>query len=306
MTARRVLLALGIGLAVLVALAVVDLAVLDARIKHVSVHFPKQRDGETFVVVGSDSRAGLPESLAKVVGTAAKIHGDHADVVLLVHLDGAKTTVVALPRDLMVSPQPFQDERLTLAWSESPQALVDGLCRTLGVSATHLVAVSFSSFESIVNALGGITVTIAQPIRDPSSHLLITGTGAQHLDGAQALALVRSRTPELEIDSRWVAQSDGAVDRTQWSGKVLQAILARVEATWWDPISDQEVAWAGTGGLTTDDGTGLRQLAALARTHGAIVDIPAKQFPGTINVLPDAATSSTLAKAGLGGHCTTR
>lgn len=306
---RRVGVALGLLSAVLLIGIGADGILLAERIHHVKVHFPAAGDGTTWVIAGSDSRSNtLPGSNPSQFGSAEQVPGARADVVIVVHRYAHSTHVLSIPRDLLVSPTPGVFERLTLTLLGGPQQLIDGLCTTLGIPATHLVIVDFSAFASIVDALGGVTVSLPAPIRDSYAALLIPTVppgGRVHLDGTQALALVRSRTPQWRVGSRWVTVPDGAQQRTAWAGRLMDAIVGAIRRNEDHPVVMQRIAYAATGSLTTDSGTGLRALAGLRNADTAATPLPAAAIANTLAVDANAATRAGLAAAGYRTRCLT-
>src|SRR5687768_17823677 len=87
---RRVWLGVGAVLTVLGWVAV-DGAVLTGRIDRVAVQFP-DGPGETWVLIGEDSRAELPAGApVAAFGTEEQVPGSRADVVLVVHTTGGRT-----------------------------------------------------------------------------------------------------------------------------------------------------------------------------------------------------------------------
>jgi LCP family protein required for cell wall assembly len=283
----------------------VDLLLVNGRIKHVPVTFPTGGTGTTYLILGSDSRGAIPTGIPKgAFGNATAVPGERADVVLIVHTDGSHTSILAVPRDTLVSLTPGTFERVTLALDDGPQAVVDGLCRTLHVAVDHLVIVNFRSFAAIVDELGGITVTLPYPLRDPITGLSLDHAGIVHLDGIEALALVRSRTPQWLVDGRWTTVPDGAVQRTEWSGRVLEAVLHAARAVGYGPVTLQSLAWAASGSLTTDTGTDLATLWDLSRVTAPMHPLPMSSIANTIAVTPNASTFAELSAAGFDGHCT--
>ncbi len=167
----------------------------------------------------------------------------------------------------------------------------------------HLVVVNFSSFAAIVNELGGVPVDVPHPVRDPMADLQLKRSGVVHLDGAEALALVRSRDPQWLVDGTWTTVADGAAQRTLWAGKVFEAVLHSVRQLGIDPIKLQDLAWTASGSLTTDGGTGLTSLWSLSRIKGPVESLPESSLANTLAVEPDAATFATLARDGYGDKC---
>ncbi len=293
--------------AVVVVAAVVDVVLLDTNIQHVTVAFPLGGSGSTTVIIGSDSRSEIPTGVPQgAFGTIQQVPDQQADVVLVVHRTNHGTWLLSVPRDILVSPSPGTFERLTLAMGDGPQQVVDGLCRTLGVAAEHLVIVDFRGFADIVNRLGGVTVELAHPTRDQEASLYLPKSGTVHLDGVDALALVRSRHPQWLVDGTWVDAPGGTARRTNWAGQVLSAVLHAAQRIGLDPLRLQELAWTASNSLTTDQGTGLADLLGLARMHGRFEPLPVAPVANSLALESDGATGRSLAAAGYGGRCTPR
>ena len=136
------------------------------------------------------------------------------------------TTAFSVPRDVVVSTADGPG-RLALSWRGGPQQTVDALCG-LGIPADHLVAVDLAGFQDVVDAAGGLDVEVPVPVRDPAAGLLLTRSGRQHVDGATALALVRSRHPEHLAGGTWVPAVVDPDGRADAAGSVLRALIRQV------------------------------------------------------------------------------
>ncbi|MTD13402.1 transcriptional regulator [Nakamurella sp. YIM 132087] len=299
----------GLVVAVLVLALVVDGLLILGRVQHVAVRLVPPASGTTFVIVGSDSRADIPAGTAQdSFGGTVEVPGERADVVLVVHTtaDGRSTTL-SVPRDLILRSATGGPIRLALTLDSGPQALTDALCRSLGIGIDHLAIIDFAGFAAVVDAVGGVTVDIPYPLRDKWSGLQLDTAGRQTLSGVQALALVRSRHGEQLIDGTWVADSEaaGAGERTRWAGVVFDALQQSARNARTNPLRLQQLAWTGAGVLTTDDGTGVWDLASLAGSTGSPVDLPSAPLKGAQlgQVITDA-TMATLEAAGISGGCT--
>jgi LCP family protein required for cell wall assembly len=300
---------LRVGLASLAAVVVISVATaagsylaLGSRLHKVAVNFPAGGSGQTWVIVGSDSRADEPAG-PNVYGSQASIPGQRADVVLVIHQDGAHTSVLSVPRDLLVNPAHGQVERLALTLNTGPQSLINGLCTTLGIAATHFVMVDMNAFVQVADAEGGVTVDIPYAMRDRKSGLDLATAGPIHLDGTQLLALVRSRQAQILVNGTWQAESStaGASSRTQWAGRALQALGAGAQHA--SPIEAMHIAWALSGGTTLDTHTSPLALRSLARTDLNVVDLPVQTGPNAPAAVSSAATKQAIAAAGMGAHC---
>ena len=300
LSGRRWRIALTALLLVLLALGA-DVAVLAGRIGDVDADLAADdSDGRTWVLVGLDSRERLPAGADPAdFGTPEAVPGSRADVVLVVHQTDAGTTVLSVPRDLVVITGRHLD-RLALTWLGGPSATVRALCR-LGVPTDHLITVDLAGFAAVVDAAGGLDVDVPEPVRDPRAGLLLEHAGRRHVDGATALALVRSRHPEHRVDGAWVPAPVDPDGRAGAAGTVLTALVEQVQGSLARPWRLQSLAWAASGALAVDPGTSLPDLVGLARADVGTVDVlPAGEpVAGTLARLPTDGTRAAVAAAGL-------
>jgi LCP family protein required for cell wall assembly len=136
----------------------------------------------------------------------------------VLHADGNASYVVSFPRDLMVNVPGLGRQKINAAFNKGPNLVVQTLQQDFNVPINHYLEVNFKSFEDIVNAVGSVPVWIPQQMRDEYSGLkpFPYGAGCYHLDGATALAYVRSRHLEYYENGEWVDASGRAdIDRIQ-------------------------------------------------------------------------------------------
>ena len=287
------------ALCAVIGAALVDEVVLDARLSTVNVSLPDDGPGITWLIVGSDA---FPNP-----HTSPRFAGHRADVILLVHTGGPRASVISVPRDLLLANAQGGLERAALTLdSGGPQALADGLCSTLGVGVGHLAMLTRTGFADIVDATGGVTVHLRTPVRDPSVGLELDETGDVHLDGTQALALVRSRHPQYLRGGSWtrLGEHAGARARARNAGTVFTALRHAAGELKWNPLRLQRVLWAVSGDVTVDNGTDLSDLVGLLHGAGRLHVLPAAPLPNTIAVHATEGTRAVLAAAGYSGHCT--
>ncbi|WP_211223232.1 LCP family protein [Propionicicella superfundia] len=275
---------------------------LTQRLQRLSVPDTNPNAGTTWLVIGSDSRERTPQGVGQAeFDPRGDIRGARADVVLLIRRsEGGQTYTVSVPRDLVVTASGVP-VRLTSTLSNGPAVTVRALCETLQVGVDHVVIVDGAAFVNVVNALGGVGVSLERPVRDVDLGLDLPA-GAQLLDGADALRLVRTRHPEQLVGGRWTSGDDaaGAAWRAQWSAMVFTAVQEQVKAA--DPVTLARVAWTVSGDITVDDRAGLTDLMALARSVAAPTTLPVTR----VNALAAAADEDTvrsLARADLNTGC---
>lgn len=181
----------------------------------------------TFLIVGSDSRAGLDD-----LTNFGDIGGARGDVIMLVRMDAAASTtqILSIPRDLWVSIPGNGENRINAAYAfGGPALMVETIQDNLGVEINHYVEVDFVGFASLVDQLGGIEIAFPYAARDLKSGLDVPA-GSQALDGDMALAYARSRSYQELQGGTWISVSANDVGRTQRQQEVLRAILAKLKS----------------------------------------------------------------------------
>ncbi len=176
-----------------------------------------------YLLLGSDSRAGLSAQQQKEFGSNKDIGGSNrADTIMLVHTDPAlqKAIVLSFPRDLWVNIPGVGHDKINAAFAGGvdgggPRLMAKTVADLTGLTIDHYMYVDLAGFQRIVDTLGGVQMCIpaynvntpgyvegpggistyyAQKgyIADPYTGLLIK-PGCQTLGGTQALAYVRTR-----------------------------------------------------------------------------------------------------------------
>ncbi|WP_236266008.1 LCP family protein [Actinomyces sp. zg328] len=319
--AHRALTVLIAGLVLALALALGDLGLLAHRIRHMPVAMPHHAsalaagdatvpyEGETWLIIGTDSRLSVPGGPDRYGDASGDRAGARADVVVLLQPGPGAPRATVLPRDLTLRVGALHHERLTTSYLKGPQSTVDLLCSALGVPTTHLVTVDMAGFASIVDAVGGLTLDFPEPIRDERAGLDIPTAGTRTLSGIDALALVRSRHPQILRDGQWTAlsETEGAQRRSESTGLVMSALMTALAQKSSTPWGARSLARAVAGTLTTDEGTGLVDLARLGWDLAAgiedsqgleVTTVPAPTVGDGFIALPTPQTYSALSARG--------
>lgn len=289
----------GIGSLAIAVLMTLTGLIAYGRIDRFELRPPPDRPGTTFLLVGEDSRAGVAVADTRF-GTVKDMPGSRADVVVLLHIpEGGPVVAAALPRDLLVFDDQLVPRRLTVTHLTGPQTTVDALCRSVGIAVDHVVRIDFEGFEQLVNAAGGVDVRVDEPVRDRFSGLHLDEAGPQTLDGAQALALVRSRHPENRSGDGWKAAPAGAALRTGSTRAVLSGTARRLGPT--HPVRSLRMAWAATGAVSADAAASPADFIRLGRAleSAELIDVPASTTESAIptaELAPGAAAA--LARLG--------
>lgn len=217
---------------------------------------------ELWLIVGNDARSAhtLPAHSAHT--------GERADTLLLCVVPASgPATVIALPRDLRVEVAPYGGQRLGGLLDYGRAAVIDGVRIATGLPVHHYVEFGMDAVVAAVDASGGVDTTISSPARDRMTGLALEA-GAQHLDGAQALAYVRSRQYEELHAGAWVAVPGDDEARLRRQLGLLQELFASVTSEgsrWRLPFLVTAVLPYGS----VDRVTGAGDLAALMTAlHG--------------------------------------
>lgn len=225
---------------------------------------PAAARGTNWLVVGSDSRQGLTPEQQNELATGGDVGNSRTDTILLVHLPalGSATppTMVSIPRDSFVPIPRHGKDKINAAFALGGATL---LARTVeqatGLHIDHYAEIGFGGFPALVDALGGVTVCLQEPISDPLAGINLPA-GCQKLNGRAALGYVRSRA---------TARAD--LDRMVNQRQFISALLHRATrpTVWLDPRRWYSVPHATADALTVDRGDHVWDLARLGwALHG--------------------------------------
>ncbi|MDT6986784.1 LCP family protein [Streptomyces lusitanus] len=219
--------------------------------------------GQNILILGSDSRAGDNAEL-----NTGKIAGARSDTALVMHIPEGRTQAVAvsIPRDTLVTrPECKDGDGSTVASAErvmfnsiysqvGPACVVKTVEKMSGVRMDHYVEIDFAGFKDLVDAIGGVEVTVDQDIHDTSSGLDLTA-GTHRLDGTESLQFVRTRH----------GIGDGSdLGRIGLQQEFMIALLGEIKKQdlLGSPTKTYKIADTLTAALTTD--SELASLTALA------------------------------------------
>lgn len=227
-------------------------------------------DGTTYLLIGSDERGNVPAAELDRFGTTAEVPGRRADIVLAVRvMDDGSVRVLGIPRDLTIFPTGQGPGRIAPMLEDGPGAIADGLCHSLGIGVDHTVVVDFAGLADLVDMAGGVEVTSDVALRDPMSGLELPA-GTTRLDGSEAIAYVRARTIESELDGTWAQDAWRSGQRTQRAMDVLEGLSGALELSWTHPLRANTVLRTTAGAVQVDDGAGPGDLMGLRSGLGGI------------------------------------
>jgi LCP family protein required for cell wall assembly len=216
----------------------------------------------TYLIVGSDSRAGLTDP---AFGSPDALPGQFADTIIVLRVNRQGAQALWVPRDLFVDSTSSAKMDAEL---RDPSVLIAALRDRLGVLVNHYVQVRFRGFERIIDALGGVSLTVPYPARDAYSGLDVLTAGCVTFNGTRALEWARSRHLEELVNGQWTTVDPvpdiGRISRQQ---QLVSAIAAKARRTLaHHPRSLLRVVDAMVPNLQVDAGLDRAGIVTLAKT----------------------------------------
>lgn len=132
-------------------------------------------------------------------------HGRLTDTIILASVNSQKETVslFSLPRDLAVNGRRINE----YYYRYGIDAMRDQIQTMTGLYPEQYVVFDLATFEEVIDLLGGVDVTLEEPLYDslyPGPNYTYTtfslSAGAHHLDGKTALQFARSRKSTTDFD----------------------------------------------------------------------------------------------------------
>lgn len=255
-----------------------QVAALDEDSKDIK-HKAIQIGTENFLILGSDTRAGAPKGAG--IGTERTIKGARSDTLMIAHLpkDRERAILVSFPRDLEITrPEcnrwdyktgQYSNEvipetpqvKLNTAYAEGgPRCVIKWVQRLTGMQMNHFVGIDFAGFKGMVDAVGGVEVTVDTPIIDSVVGTVVEKPGRTKLTGERALSFVRARHVQGDPTSDY-----GRIKRQQ---QFIAALLGKTMSreVLFSPDKLGHFVSALADSATFDDNTGVDQLLELAQS----------------------------------------
>ncbi len=213
------------------------------------------------LIIGSDSRSGVNGKIGGHVGVA----GQRSDTDMVVHIaPGAhRVVVLSIPRDSVVpvfnctaelgtqgqtAQPPGSIEQINASFANGgPGCLWKTIEQTTGIRINDFIELTFTGFQHVIDALGGVEVCLPEAVNDPISRLHLSA-GKHHVYGREALAFWRTREGLGLGDDPQRIQRDQFLMASLVQG-ILRAGLLRSPTRVFSVIR----AVTGHGYLTTDN-----------------------------------------------------
>ncbi len=218
---------------------------------------PADQPGTTYLMVGSDSRAGLSKEERKELGTG-NAAGQRTDTIMLLHTGSGPNLLMSIPRDSLVDIPGYGTTKINAAFAYdngSPKLLVKTIEQNTGIRIDEYVEVGLGGLAGVVDSVGGIEICPTQDMQDKLANLDIE-KGCQEADGATALGYARSRH----------TSGIGDIDRVKHQREVVAAVGDKVMSPWTvlNPVRYWRLSNAVPDFFAFGEGTGPLQAAKWA------------------------------------------
>lgn len=251
------------------------------------------------LLLGTDRRSDLPTT-GQDAEAAAWVPGEQrSDTMMVLHIaaDRRSASIISIPRDSWVDVPGHGTAKVNAAYSwGGPSLAVATVEQLTDVRIDHLAIVDWDGYSALIDALGGIDVTIPKTVYDSARKHTWTA-GRHHLDGADALLYARERH----------GLPGGDLDRVRRQQAVLRSLSARALEDTSSPVSAYQLLDTLTQHLSVDDGWSSKSMAqlmlSLRHLKGAGVRYLTIPVTGTgmvgdqSVVFVDKATDATLWRA---------
>lgn len=162
-----------------------------------------------------------------------------------------KTSVVSIPRDLYIKTDKNKKDKINTAYEYGYYNKNSGInyakelvSKIIGIYTDKAVIIDFSSFEKIIDQVGGIDIVLAQPFQEPKQWgaEFSLPAGLNHLDGQNALYYARSRFSSSDFD------------RSRRQQEVMFALKEKLTTLnfWSDPIKTLSILNSIRSNIKTD------------------------------------------------------
>lgn len=300
-----------------------DLLGAAVKDKNGKVAPPKVTGPLTFLIIGSDSRAGDNANPDTPDGSAAAVGGQRSDTIILAHIPATmdRAYLISIPRDsyLLIANkngEPGGKDKVNAAFARGgAERLAQTINNYTGGHIDYPVIVDFAAIHKLTELVGGVDVMVDSTSYDPYRFMpanttypttpcrdkkgkrqrcLTFNAGPLHLDPQLAEYYVRQR----------VNLRRGDLDRAKRQQQYLRALMTKVTSGGFmtNPVKFDKLIRTAAGAVTVDERMPVEGLAyslkSLRPANLTFLTLPIaadETIPGIGAVLiPDVAKSEEL------------
>jgi polyisoprenyl-teichoic acid--peptidoglycan teichoic acid transferase len=266
---------------------------------------------ENILMVGSTSRCALAHQNLAYGLCSEGVNGVNSDVIMILHADPQhhRLAILSIPRDLFIpNARSTGANKVDAGLFQGLTQLVSAIEEDFGIPIQHAVSLNFDQFANIVDALGGINMSFPMSVFDASSGLNVQAAACVHLDGTQALQVVRARhlqykssTTTSEYAQYWPQENLSDLARIRRDHEFLRVLGAAVaKQGLGNPLTDLNLINSVKSDLTFDQSWSVDDMANLVLDfHSVSVNsVPQLTLPVAVVTDPDGAGGGLVYRGG--------
>jgi LCP family protein required for cell wall assembly len=279
-----------------------DLTRVDVRGLHGAATTGQEAGTENILMVGSTSRCALAVQNPAYGLCSEGVNGVNSDVIMILHADPAhhRLALLSIPRDLFI-PNARSDgpNKVDAALFQGISQVVAAIEEDFGIPIQHTVSLNFDQFANVVDALGGINMSFPESVFDANSGLNVQAATCVHLNGTQALAVVRARhlqykspTTTSPYAENWPQESLSDLARIRRDHEFLRVLASAVaKQGLGNPITDINLINSVKADLTFDQSWPVSDMANLSLDFHSvdISSVPQLTLPVAVVTDPNGA-----------------
>ena len=203
------------------------------------------------LILGSDSRISAGDPSQWEYGA------QRTDAIMIASISGDRqsVTVMSIPRDSWVPVPGHGDNKINAAYSlGGPTLLIKTVENLTSIRIDHMVLADFDSFKHITDELGGVEITLTQPLQTYNDGTIAAGTHV--LTGEQALAYTRQRHGLSGGDFSRIQRQQNWM-RAMLSAAVHRGVLTR-------PVELNNLLTVVAENVSADEGFSIGEMRNLA------------------------------------------
>jgi LCP family protein required for cell wall assembly len=256
---------------------------------------------ENILMVGSTSRCALTVQNPAYGLCSEGVDGVNSDVIMILHADPVhhRLALLSIPRDLFIlNARSTGPNKVDAGLYQGLTQLVAAIEEDFGIPIQHAVSLNFDQFANIVNALGGINMSFPVSLFDAESGLNVKAASCVHLNGTQALQVVRARHLQYALNTTsdyapdWPQENESDLARIRRDHEFLRVLAAAVaKQGLGNPISDFDLINSVKSDLTFDQSWSVNDMANLVLDFHSISinSVPQLTLPVSVVNDPDGA-----------------
>ncbi len=265
---------------------------------------------ENILMVGSTSRCSLAVQNPAYGLCSEGVNGVNSDVVMVLHVDPTHhhLALLSIPRDLFVpNARSEGPNKIDAGLYEGVSQVVASVEEDFGIPIQHAVTLNFDQFANVVDALGGINMSFPMSVFDAESGLNVQAAACVHLNGTQALSVVRARHLQYRLPTTvsndafyWPKENLSDLARIRRDHEFLRVLgSAAAHRGLGNPISDLDLINSVKADLSFDENWPVSDMANLVLDFHSVDpnSVPQLTIPVSVVVDPQGGGGGLLYRA---------